>query len=42
MAPAAFRVRRATLDDFEALKTLWISMRYNPEELEKRLTEFQC
>jgi N-acetylglutamate synthase-like GNAT family acetyltransferase len=35
------RVRRATVDDLPALKSLWQSMRLSPDELEKRLTEFQ-
>jgi N-acetylglutamate synthase-like GNAT family acetyltransferase len=34
-------VRRATVDDLTALKSLWESMRFAPDELEKRLTEFQ-
>jgi hypothetical protein len=35
------RIRRATVDDFAALKTIWASMRLSPDDLEKRLTEFQ-
>ena len=35
------RVRRATVDDLETLKTLWADMRLSPVELEPRLTEFQ-
>jgi N-acetylglutamate synthase-like GNAT family acetyltransferase len=35
------RIRRATVDDFAALKTIWASMRLPADELEKRLTEFQ-
>jgi N-acetylglutamate synthase-like GNAT family acetyltransferase len=35
------RVRRATVDDLPALKSLWDSMRLPADELEKRLTEFQ-
>jgi N-acetylglutamate synthase-like GNAT family acetyltransferase len=38
---ARLYVRRATLDDLEALKALWESMRLAPDELEHRLTEFQ-
>lgn len=38
---ARLHVRRATVDDLNALKTLWESMRLSPEELEPRLTEFQ-
>ena len=41
MTSANYRVRRATLDDLGALKPLWESMRFSPEDLEKRLTEFQ-
>jgi N-acetylglutamate synthase-like GNAT family acetyltransferase len=35
------RIRRATVDDLPALKSLWLSMRLAPDELEKRLTGFQ-
>jgi N-acetylglutamate synthase-like GNAT family acetyltransferase len=35
------RIRRATVDDRDALKILWASMRLSPDDLEKRLTEFQ-
>jgi N-acetylglutamate synthase-like GNAT family acetyltransferase len=35
------RVRRATTDDFQSLRSLWKSMRLPADELEKRLTEFQ-
>jgi len=41
MNPQTLRVRRATVDDRDALKSLWASMRLPPDELEKRLTEFQ-
>ncbi len=41
MSPSVLRVRRATVDDLETLKSLWASMRLSPEELESRLTEFQ-
>src|ERR1700690_4603527 len=41
MSPPQLLVRRATTDDFQGLRTLWISMRLPAEELEKRLTEFQ-
>jgi N-acetylglutamate synthase-like GNAT family acetyltransferase len=41
MNPSAIRIRRATTDDFQSLKSLWISMRLPAGELEKRLTEFQ-
>jgi N-acetylglutamate synthase-like GNAT family acetyltransferase len=36
-----FKVRRATLEDLNALKALWESMRLPAPDLEKRLTEFQ-
>lgn len=41
MNSTQFRVRRATVDDLDALKALWVSMRLPADELEKRLTEFQ-
>jgi len=41
MNPSAIRIRRATTDDFQSLKSLWKSMRFPADELEKRLTEFQ-
>jgi N-acetylglutamate synthase-like GNAT family acetyltransferase len=41
MSPSNFRVRRATTDDFQSLKSLWNSMRLPADELERRLTEFQ-
>jgi len=41
MNPPVLRVRRATVDDLELLKSLWASMRLSPDELEPRLTEFQ-
>jgi N-acetylglutamate synthase-like GNAT family acetyltransferase len=41
MNPQTLRIRRATVDDRDALKSLWASMRLPPDELEKRLTEFQ-
>jgi len=41
MNPSTIRIRRATTDDFQSLKSLWNSMRLPPGELEKRLTEFQ-
>jgi N-acetylglutamate synthase-like GNAT family acetyltransferase len=41
MTPTQYRVRRATLDDLPALKPLWQMMQFVPDELEKRLTEFQ-
>jgi len=41
MTSANYRVRRATLDDLDALKPLWQSMNFSLADLEKRLTEFQ-
>jgi N-acetylglutamate synthase-like GNAT family acetyltransferase len=41
MNSSAYRVRRATVDDFDALKALWTSMNFSVPDLEKRLTEFQ-
>ena len=41
MNPSTIRIRRATTDDFQSLKSLWNSMRLPADELEKRLTEFQ-
>jgi N-acetylglutamate synthase-like GNAT family acetyltransferase len=41
MSPPNLRVRRATTDDFQSLRSLWKSMRLPAGELEKRLTEFQ-
>jgi N-acetylglutamate synthase-like GNAT family acetyltransferase len=41
MNSASLRVRRATVDDFAALKIIWAAMRLPADELEKRLTEFQ-
>jgi N-acetylglutamate synthase-like GNAT family acetyltransferase len=41
MNPPVLRVRRATVDDLETLKSLWASMRLSPDDLEPRLTEFQ-
>ena len=43
MNPSDYRIRRATLEDLNALKVLWESMRLPVAELglEKRLTEFQ-
>lgn len=41
MSSQTLRIRRATVDDLAPLKLLWASMRLSPDELEKRLTEFQ-
>jgi N-acetylglutamate synthase-like GNAT family acetyltransferase len=34
-------VRRATIYDLDSLKAIWVAMRVPPDNLEKRLTEFQ-
>jgi N-acetylglutamate synthase-like GNAT family acetyltransferase len=34
-------IRRATVDDLPALKSIWVSMQLDAETLEPRLTEFQ-
>jgi N-acetylglutamate synthase-like GNAT family acetyltransferase len=41
MGSQTLHIRRATVDDRDPLKILWASMRLPPDELEKRLTEFQ-
>ncbi len=41
MGSPAYRVRRATLDDLEALTALWTTMRFAVTDLRNRLTEFQ-
>jgi N-acetylglutamate synthase-like GNAT family acetyltransferase len=41
MSEAAYRVRRATVDDLESLRKLWVTMGYVLEGLDKRMTEFQ-
>src|SRR5258706_4400355 len=41
MNSSSYRVRRATLDDLPQLTALWVSMHFPPEELGKRVTEFQ-
>jgi N-acetylglutamate synthase-like GNAT family acetyltransferase len=41
MTQPQYRVRRATLDDLPALRPLWAMMQFSPDDLEKRLTEFQ-
>jgi N-acetylglutamate synthase-like GNAT family acetyltransferase len=41
MSQQALRIRRATVDDLDALKAIWLSMRLPAEQLESRLTEFQ-
>jgi N-acetylglutamate synthase-like GNAT family acetyltransferase len=35
------RVRRATVDDLDALRAIWVSMRLPADEMEKQLKEFQ-
>ncbi len=41
MLPAGITFRRATLDDLESLRGLWMECRLPEYELEKRFTEFQ-
>jgi len=41
MRSPQLRVRRATTDDFQSLKSLWNSMRLPADKLERRLTECQ-
>lgn len=41
MSSPKHRVRRATLEDLPALKSLWEAMRFPVNELEKQLTHFQ-
>ncbi len=41
MSQAAYRVRRATVDDLESLRNLWRAMSFSLEGLDKRITEFQ-
>ena len=41
LSSANYRVRRATLDDIGQLTSLWQSMNLSPEDLGKRITEFQ-
>jgi N-acetylglutamate synthase-like GNAT family acetyltransferase len=41
MLSAAYRVRRATVEDLEVLRALWAAMKLPADELKNRLTEFQ-
>ena len=41
MSSQTLRIRRATVDDRAPLRMLWASMQLSPDELERRLTEFQ-
>jgi N-acetylglutamate synthase-like GNAT family acetyltransferase len=41
MNAADYRVRRATLDDMPQLTKLWQSMRFDADDLSRRVTEFQ-
>ena len=41
MTLSGYRIRRATLDDIGQLMLIWQSMRFNTEDLAKRITEFQ-
>ncbi len=40
MTTSPLRIRRATVDDLPALKSLWLAAQWPAEELESRLTEF--
>ncbi|MDR3456314.1 MAG: hypothetical protein P4N60_02620 [Verrucomicrobiae bacterium] len=41
MNPQDLRIRRATVDDLNSLKAIWLSMQLPADQLESRLTEFQ-
>jgi N-acetylglutamate synthase-like GNAT family acetyltransferase len=41
MSQPAYRVRRATVDDLESLRKLWLAMSFPLDGLDKRVTEFQ-
>jgi N-acetylglutamate synthase-like GNAT family acetyltransferase len=41
MSSSQLHIRRATVDDLSALKSLWLAARLPADELENRLTEFQ-
>jgi len=41
MSLPSLRIRRATVEDLDALKAVWLSMRLPADQLESRLTEFQ-
>lgn len=41
MISGGYQVRRATLDDLEALTALWTTMRFDVTDLRNRFTEFQ-
>lgn len=41
MNPPGYQVRRATLEDLDALTALWNSMKFSAADLKNRLTEFQ-
>jgi len=41
MTDSTLRVRRATVEDLDALRPLWTAMNFPVAELEPRLTEFQ-
>jgi len=42
MTASKVRIRRATLDDRETLRSIWESMHFPAADLDKRLTEFQA
>ncbi|MBC8097162.1 MAG: hypothetical protein H7Y43_15250 [Akkermansiaceae bacterium] len=41
MSSENFRVRRANVDDLDALRSMWETMQFPSAELERRVTEFQ-
>lgn len=41
MNPGQLQIRRATVDDLPALKSLWLAANLPADDLENRLTEFQ-
>ena len=41
MNPGQLQIRRATVDDLPALRSLWLAAQLPADELESRLTEFQ-
>src|ERR1035441_3142350 len=42
LAMPQLHIRRATVDDLPALKSLWTATQFPADELESRLTEFQA
>jgi N-acetylglutamate synthase-like GNAT family acetyltransferase len=41
MTQPAYRVRRATVDDLDSLRKLWVTMGFPVDGLDRRITEFQ-